>query len=429
MNTRTPRRPVMSSWNPGDKGGVWGVTGVGGGGRAWWSDAANDPWRDPASPTVIVTRTPVSEPPADPGPEVVAAPKRGFALVVWVAVVAGLLAGTLGGAVCYLVAAKHDSPGVMLGAGPRQPPAPTLRNGGSVSAVVPRVMPSVVTVQAPAAQGESLGSGFVISSDGHILTNEHVIADMPDQAVRITLSDTTTLPAQVVGRDPESDLAVLKVDRKDLRAVEFGNSDAVAVGDAVLAIGAPLALPGTVTAGIVSALDRTIETHDAGGPKRYYAAIQTDAAINHGNSGGPLFDLAGRVIGINSVIKSVADNGEEAGNIGIAFAIPINQAGRIASEIIDTGRARRTVIGAQLDTYQGPGGGVLLTAVDAGGPAATAGLRSGDVVVRIGTHQIEQKHDLIALVRRYDPGTVVTVVYRRGTGTQTTSVTLVADAN
>jgi putative serine protease PepD len=233
----------------------------------------------------------------------------------------------------------------------------------------------------------------------------------------------------VVGRDPESDLAVLKVDRTDLRPVEFADSDTVAVGDGVVAIGTQLALSGTVTLGIVRAVDRTIETRGAAGEQRYYAAIQTDAAVNRGSSGGPLFDLSGRVVGVNSVIKSLVEDGEDVGNIGIAFAIPINQAVRVASEIIDTGRARRTVIGARVDRNSGPGGGVRLTMVDEGGPAASGGLRSGDVVLRLGNHLIAAPHDLIALVRRYDPGTTVTVVYRRGVATATANVTLVADAN
>ncbi len=406
-----------------------GRMGTGATGRPWWSDALNDPWRNPDSPAVIVTNTPQPAPPAEPGPDLNLPPQHGIRVVAAVALVVGLLAGALGGAIGYLAATKLQAPTVVLGNGSGSQAPPPQRTSDSLPALVARVMPSVVTVEGSASQGDSLGSGFVITADGYILTNEHVVAEVPDRAVRVTLSDITSLPARVVGRDPESDLAVLKVDRDNLRAVEFADSDAVAVGDGVLAIGSPLALPGTVTAGIVSALDRTIETRDLGGVQRYYAAIQTDAAVNRGNSGGPLFDLAGRVIGINSVIKSLVENGEEAGNIGIAFAIPINQAGRIASELIDTGRARRTVIGAQVDPYRGPGGGVRLTTVDAGGPAASAGLRSGDVVLRIGTHLIEQPHDLIALVRRYDPGTVVTVVYRRGTATQSATVTLVADAN
>jgi putative serine protease PepD len=142
-----------------------------------------------------------------------------------------------------------------------------------------------------------------------------------------------------------------------------------------------------------------------------------------------LLDLAGRVIGINAVIKSMVANGQEAGNIGIAFAIPINQAMRVASDLIDTGRARRTVVGAEVDTYDGPGGGVRITTVEEAGPAATAGLRSGDVVTRIDSHLVEQPHDLIAMVRHYHPGKTVTIVYRRGGATQTASVVLAADAN
>jgi putative serine protease PepD len=407
-----------------------GSAGTSGGDRAqvWWSDALNDPWRKPEAHAVVVSRMERSEPPADSTPDVNQPSRRGLGLAITVAVVTGLLAGALGGAIGFLAATKSRAPSVVLGSssGPA-PPAP--RSPDSLPALIARVMPSVVTVHGTGDQGESLGSGFVIAPDGYILTNEHVLAEIPDKAVRITLADTTSVPARVVGRDPESDLAVLKVDRKNLPPAELADSDAVAVGDEVLAIGAPLALPGTVTFGIVSALDRTIETRDTGGVQRYYAAIQTDAAVNRGSSGGPLFDMAGRVIGVNSVIKSLVEDNQEAGNIGIAFAVPMNQAGRVASEIIDTGRARRTVIGARVDPFRGPGGGVRLTTVVAGGPAAAGGLRIGDVIVRLGTHLIEQPHDLIALVRRYDPGTVVTVVYRRGGATATARVTLVADAN
>jgi len=290
-------------------------------------------------------------------------------------------------------------------------------------------MPRVVTVHGTGDQGESLGSGFIISVDGYVLTNEHVVEGVPDKSVSVTFSDASTVNGRVVGRDQESDLAVLKVERARLTPVVFGDSDTVAVGDPVLAIGAPLALTGTVTFGIVSALDRPIETGEAGGPPRYYAAIQTDAAVNHGNSGGPLFDAEGQVIGINSVIKSLAGSDSEAGNIGLAFAIPINQARRVAAEIIDTGKARRTVIGARLETsYHSPTGGVRLLAVDQGGPAADAGLKPGDVIVKLGAHPIVEPTDLIALVRRYDPGTVIAVQYRRNGITQTTPVTLTADA-
>jgi putative serine protease PepD len=283
-------------------------------------------------------------------------------------------------------------------------------------------------VTASSARAESIGSGFVISKDGYVLTNDHVIHGAEDQ-VRVTFTNSDPVTAAVVGRDQESDLAVLKIERDNLSPVFVGNSDQVAVGDGAFAIGTPLALPGSVTGGVVSALDLTIEDRDPGGVQRYYAAIQTDAAVNRGSSGGPLFDYAGRVIGVNSMIKSLVENGQEAGNIGIAFAIPINQAMRVASELIDTGRARRTVVGADVDTYDGPGGGVRITAVDSAGPAAAGGLRAGDVVLRIDNHLIQAPADLIAMVRRYEPGRPVTLVYRRGGATQSASVVLVADAN
>jgi len=390
----------------------------------WWTVALNDPWRDPDSPAVILAPAPVAPPPP-PVPE----PQRPLAFttrtMIAVALIAGLLAGSLGGAIAYVAATATETP-VVLGAGAGAPPAP--RSPGSLADLVPQVMPSVVTVTAPTVQGESLGSGFVIAESGYVLTNEHVVSGASDTAVTVTMSDGTSMAAVVVGRDPESDLAVLKVSRSGLSPVFLGDSDGVVVGDGVFAIGTPLALPGTVTAGVVSALDRTIEARDVGGVHRYYAAIQTDAAVNRGSSGGPLFDYAGRVIGVNSVIKSVVEDGRAAGNIGIAFAIPINQAIRIASEIIDTGRARRTVVGANFAAQDG-GSGVRITTVDDAGPAAAAGMQVGDVVLRLDGHNVEAPGDVIALVRRYQPGATVTIVYSRGGVTQSASVVLVADAN
>jgi putative serine protease PepD len=395
------------------------------GGSPWWSDALADPWRDPDAAAVVVAPAPepVAPPVPPPAPKPVAFTARWVALI---SIVAGMLAGAIGGAVGFAAATGRQH-SVVLGAGGGAPPAP--RVPGTIPDVVTRVLPSVMTVTASLGTAENIGSGFAISKDGYILTNEHVVHPVPDNQVSVTFSDGTQSAASVVGRDPESDIAVLHVDRANLTPVFIGNSDTVSVGDGVFAVGTPLGLPGTVTAGVVSALDRTIEATDVDGVDRYYAAIQTDAAVNRGNSGGPLFDYAGRVIGINSMIKSVVENGQDAGNIGIAFAIPINQAMRVASQIIDTGEAHRTVVGAQVDAYDGPGGGARITAIDSAGPAAAAGLRDGDVVVRIDSHVVEQPPDLIAMVRRYDPGRTVTIVYRRGSATQVASVVLAQDAN
>jgi putative serine protease PepD len=373
---------------------------------------------------VIVSRPP--EPTAPAAPEQPPAPVQvGARSVAIIAVAAGLLAGALGGAVGFAASSGNEEP-VVIGAQGGAPPAPRLP--GTLPDIITRVTPSVVTVKASTGRAESTGSGFVIGEDGYILTNEHVVPAVAENRVTVTFADGTSVSAALLGRDRESDLAVLKVEKAGLKAVFIGNSDRVSVGDGVFAIGTPLALPGTVTAGIVSALDRTIEARDPAG-ERYYAAIQTDASVNRGSSGGPLFDYSGRVIGVNSVIKSLAENSREAGNIGIAFAIPINQAIRVASEIIDTGRARRTVVGAGFDTYDGPGGGVRVTSVDEAGPAAAAGLRIGDVVLRLDNHPIESAGDLIALVRRHEPGHTVNVTYRRGGNTQLATVVLAADVN
>jgi putative serine protease PepD len=389
----------------------------------WWSDALADPWRDPDSAAVISGPAPESVPPPVP-PEPPGPVRFSPRTLVALSLAAGMLAGLLGAGVGY-VASVGRRQTVVLGAG-TSVPAPLVP--GSLADEVTRVMPSVVTVTASTGMAQSIGSGFVIGKDGYIITNEHVVYGADDSSVTVTMSDGTTAAATVIGRDPESDIAVLRSSRTGLSPVFIGDSDSVGAGDSVFAIGTPLALAGTVTAGIVSAVDRTIEADDVG-VSRYYAAIQTDAAINRGNSGGPLFDHAGRVIGINSVIKSVVADGGASGNIGIAFAIPINQAMRLAAQIIQSGKTHRTVIGADFDTYTGPGGGVRITTVDSAGPAAAVGLRPGDVVTRIGSHPVAEPVDLIAMVRRYDPGTTVSITYQRGGASQVVNVVLAQDTN
>lgn len=401
----------------------------------WWSDALTDPWRDPQAPAKVVVQA--SAPAGPPADDTEISPGDGvrlhsLRLVLAACLLTALLAGGLGGTLGYVLATHNGVPnGVALGIGGNggSPPALAQREPDSLAGVVRRILPSVVTVRVANGGGISLGSGFIASGDGYVITNDHVVED-PSGTASVTFNDNSTAGARVVGRDPESDIAVLKVERSGLTPVQFGDSDAIAVGDPALAVGSPLALANTVTYGIVSAVDRTIQAGGPGGQVRYYAAIQTDAAVNHGNSGGPLVDGAGRVIGVNSVIKSMANSEDEAGNIGLAFAVPVNQAKRVAQEIIDTGKARRTVIGAQLDgTFRSASGGVRLKTVEAAGPAEAAGLQAGDVIVRLGGRPVDEPPDLIALVRKHAPGSVVIVEYQRLNGsTHQASVKLAADA-
>jgi putative serine protease PepD len=395
----------------------------------WWSDGYSDPWRDPHAPAAVVVQPATATAPADLEPVVDpdATRRHGLGLVFLVSLVTALLAGALGGALGFTLGSRGGAGSVNLGGAPAPGPTQPQRAPESLAAVAERVLPSVVTVRVAGSGTFSVGSGFVVTADGYVITNDHVVAES-DDPVTVTFTDGSTASAEVVGSDPESDLAVIRISgASDLVPVQFGDSDAIAVGDPVLAFGAPLALANTVTSGIVSAVDRTMRAGEPGGQVRYYAAIQTDAAVNQGNSGGPLVDSAGRVVGVNSVIKSLASNEDLAGNIGLAFAIPINQAKRVAQEIIATGKARRTVFGAQVEGASLPSGGVRLSTVETDGPAETAGLRAGDVVTKLDGRVLEESADLIALVRKYAPGEVVAVEYRRGTEQRKASVTLAAD--
>lgn len=394
----------------------------------WWSDALNDPWRDPHAPAAIVVEAPAasesSAPESVSDPDV---PRLRLFPIFLISLITALLAGTLGGALGYTVAVRNGGSGVALGGQPGEAPDAAQRGPESVAGVAKRLLPSVVTIRAGGRDGPSVGSGIVASEDGYVITNDHVLQQSTARPT-VMFNDGSTASAVLIGRDTESDIAVIKVARRGLRPVEFGDSDTLAVGDPVLAFGSPLSLANTVTFGIVSALDRTLQAGEQGGPVRYYAAIQTDAAVNQGNSGGPLVDGAGRVVGVNSVIKSLAADEQEAGNIGLAFAIPINQAKRISQDIIGTGKARRTVIGAQIvGRDSGNGGGARLADVVPDGPAAKAGLRAGDVIVRLADRPVAEPSDLIALVRKHAPGSAVMVEYRRGSTPHHASVTLVAD--
>lgn len=324
-----------------------------------------------------------------------------------------LVAGTVGGAVGFTVARVTQPeaavpvavPPIGATGDPISPPA-----GGSIAAVAAALQPSVVQINVAGGGGAGTGSGFVIREDGYILTNNHVTADGND--ITVTFADGETADATLVGANPGYDLAVLKVDRSGLPAVTLGSSSALEVGDAAIAIGSPLGLQGTVTSGIVSALNRPV-TAGGEGELAFINAIQTDAAINPGNSGGPLVDGNGAVIGVNSAIAALgAGLGGQAGNIGLGFAIPIDTAGRIASEIIATGNSSTPIIGVQLEMeYAGPGARVAGITDD--GPASAAGLRGGDVITALNGTPIVDATDLIVDVRSLAPGDQVTLTVER----------------
>ena len=320
-----------------------------------------------------------------------------------------LVAGTIGGAVGFTVArVTQPEPVAAVAVTPIgatgdaiSPPA-----DGSIADVAAALQPSVVQINVDGGGGSGTGSGFVIREDGYILTNNHVTANGND--VTVTFSDGRIVDATLVGANPGYDLAVLKVDEAGLPAVTLGSSSALEVGDSAIALGSPLGLQGTVTAGIVSALNRPV-TAGGEGELAFINAIQTDAAINPGNSGGPLVDGNGAVIGINSAIAALGGSlGGQVGNIGLGFAIPIDTAARIASELIATGSSSTPIIGVQLDMeYAGPGARVA--GITDNGPASAAGLREGDVITAVNGTPVVDATDLIVDVRSLAPGEQVTL--------------------
>jgi putative serine protease PepD len=347
-----------------------------------------------------------------------------------VVVVAALLTGVVGGAtaaalVLWQDARSDEIPGVSLPFVPADSsmePVP-----GSVTSVADAVLPTVVSLSVRGTDRASSGSGVVVRPDGYILTNNHVVSDaLEGGSITVTFSDGARVPARIVGRSPTYDLAVVRVDRRDLPTAVLGDSDGLQVGDPVVAVGSPLGLTGTVTTGIVSALDRPVTTSDAG-EASYISAIQTDAAINPGNSGGPLVDGQGRVVGITSAIATLG--GGRSGSIGLGFAIPISQARTIAEQLIDDGQAVYPVVGVVLDlTYRGQGAriqsGGARAPVTPGGPADLAGIEPGDVVVAVDGRPVDSFEEFVVLIRSRTPGDQVELSVEREDADLTVTVTL-----
>jgi putative serine protease PepD len=302
---------------------------------------------------------------------------------------------------------------------------------GSVAAVAQELLPSTVQISAEyeGQEGGATGSGFILDRQGHIVTNNHVVADAAenDGPIEIVDQDGNRYDATVVGRSPVYDLAVLySKDASELRPAALGQSERLRVGEGVVAIGSPLGLSSTVTAGIVSALKRPVTTGEAGDESSYINAVQTDAAINPGNSGGPLVNLRGQVVGVNSAI---ATNGGgtidgEAGNIGVGFAIPIEQVVVTADQILKTGEASYPVIGAQVRTGELEGDGATIDKVLAGTPADKAGLEKGDVVIAVNGERVTDGIALIVAIRSHQPGETLEFTYLRDGDEQTAEITL-----
>jgi putative serine protease PepD len=295
------------------------------------------------------------------------------------------------------------------------PPPPTSANTVEIAK---RVLPATVMIQV----GRGTGSGFLIDREGRIVTNNHVVAGAADGSrIRVIYSDGRRVNAVLVGRSPSYDIAVIKASGAgSVQPIDLGDSDQVQVGEPVIAVGSPLGLAGTVTEGIVSARNRPVvvsESSDADAPTAYINAIQTDAPINPGSSGGPLVDAGARVIGVNSAILTFG----ASPNIGLGFAIPINQVATIANLLIKNGKASYPVIGASV---QDGAVGVELSAVDPGGPASKAGLRVKDLITSVDGHHVDTMQELIVDIRTRRPGDVVVLDYARGSTRSQARITL-----
>jgi len=400
-------------------------------GYGTWPNTNPWPAQAPAAPL-----SPYSGPhlPFPPGPATPAAgpasaaPKARPMLTAAAALglLAGLLGGGLGASVITHDATAPRSSVITVGGG-------TLP-AGSVTRAAKTIAPSVamLTVTGSNTAGQSVGdtgSGIVLSADGYVLTNNHVVAAAETRGtVTVTLPGGGKYTATITGHDASSDLAVVHLTgAHGLHPARFADSDKVAIGQQVVAVGAPLGLANTVTAGIVSTVHRPVATGNNGSmPTAILDAIQTDAAINPGNSGGPLTDLDGRVIGVNSAIETAAGQvaaGTQPGNIGVGFAIPSNTALNIAQQLIKTGHADHPQMGIEVT---GSSDGTLVKTVDKSGPAGRAGLEPGDVITALDGRDTPDPETLIAATRSHRVGQKVTVTYTRGRTRHTATFTLAA---
>jgi len=352
--------------------------------------------------------------------------RLGRSRLLLVALITALASALAGGLVGGYVGSRSATGTLLRDSLGTEPPAMTNRPPDSAAGIAARVLPGVVMIKVNGAEGT--GSGFIIRG-GYIVTDNHVVnldGAVAHASLQVVFNWGLTEPARLVGADPYSDIAVIRPQRPtDLPALSLGNSAGVEVGDPVLAFGSPLGLANTVTSGIVSAVDRPVQPAEETGsaPQVYYDAIQTDAPINPGNSGGPLVNARAQVIGVDAAIDTLGSDpitGGLGGSIGLGFAIPINRVRLVAAELIRTGRAAHSVLGALIDTsYGGNGAQIALSGAGAtppvspGGPAARAGLRPGDVIVRLAGQPIDDATALLDAIRSLQPGTRVAVAFIR----------------
>ncbi|MGH2771573.1 MAG: S1C family serine protease [Actinomycetota bacterium] len=380
----------------------------------------DDPWSSPRDPA------PSWSPPPPPAPR-----KTGLGLIAVVALIAAVAGAALGIAGFKLIVDQEAGSGVRLPQAQQASPPAVPAPAGSIAAIVDKIRPSVVAISSRSigtdfffnpVPRQGAGTGIVINAGGQILTNSHVVDNARE--VRVSLTDGRTLTAQVIGADPSSDLAVLKVDAENLKPAPIGDSSAMRVGDRVIAVGHALALPGgpTVTEGIVSALDRSISSPD--GPV-LRNLIQTDAAINPGNSGGPLLDSSGNVIGVNTAVAGSAQN--------IGFSIAISPARKLVDELLSTGKVVRPYLGVEMTDISpeiasqrnlSVRAGALLVQIVDGSPADEAGLRVNDVIVEAEGKKVSATDDVLDALLKRKPGQKIALEIARGDERLTVSAVL-----
>ncbi len=362
-------------------------------------------------------------------------PKRRGRKLVSVVAIAALAAGAgFGGAYAYDELVDDNDGTTTVSSLDTGDTTNTSGPAGAVEKVATKVLPSVVQINVKGKDDAGSGTGIIISSDGEIITNNHVVEVAGDDGtLTVAFNDGTNAKATIVGTDPLTDLAVIKASGKSgLTPATLGTSGDLKVGQEVVAIGSPFGLESTVTSGIISALNRPVTSNSATATSQgtTFPAVQTDAAINPGNSGGPLVDLNGNVVAINSAIRSGASAGE-AGSIGLGFAIPIDLAKNVSQQLLDGKKVEHARIGVKVGQAVSSdditGIGALVSEVTKGGAGDKAGLKKDDIITAVNGHAVASNEALVASVRGYQPGETIKVTYQRDGKTNTVDVTLDSD--